>query len=131
MGRIVLTCRLLERILTSRGGILKHVLFICEGNLRRSPTAEEMYARTPGLRAKSAGLSPMARVQVTVELLAWADFVFVMEDRLLKLLRKAFNVSNKQVICLDIPDDFQRGQPELVSILTERLSPHIGLPFTS
>ncbi|MGL6074864.1 MAG: low molecular weight protein tyrosine phosphatase family protein [Fimbriiglobus sp.] len=109
--------------------MVRNVLFICEGNLHRSPTAEEMYGHTPGIRAKSAGLSPMARVQVTQELLAWADVVFVMEVRLLKLLRKNFTIAKKQVVCLDIPDDFQRGQPELVAILTERISAHLGSPI--
>lgn len=108
----------------------KRVLFVCEGNLHRSPTAERLYAATPGIKARSAGLSSLARVQVTDELLAWADVVFVMERRLKRLIRQRFGplLEGKELICLDIPDDFQADQPELVALLTERLLPHLGSP---
>lgn len=43
----------------------QRVLFVCEGNLHRSPTAESLYAATFGIQAKSAGLSDFARVQVS------------------------------------------------------------------
>jgi predicted protein tyrosine phosphatase len=108
----------------------RHALFVCEGNLHRSPTAERLYSTTPGIRARSAGLSDLARVQVTDELLAWADVVFVMERRLRRLLRRRFAaaLAGKELVCLDVPDDFQFQQPELVAVLTERLAPHLGLP---
>jgi predicted protein tyrosine phosphatase len=108
----------------------RRVLFVCEGNRHRSPTAERLYAATPGIRARSAGLSDLARVQVTDELLAWADVVFVMEQRLRGLLRQRFGavLANKELVCLDVPDDFQFQQPELMAILAERLAPHLGPP---
>ena len=108
----------------------RRVLFVCEGNLHRSPTAERLYSATPGIRARSAGLSDLARVQVTDELLAWADLVFVMERRLRGLLRQRFAaaLAGKELVCLDVPDDFQFGQPELVAVLAERLAPHLGPP---
>lgn len=108
----------------------KRVLFVCEGNLHRSPTAERMYLNTPGLKVRSAGLSSLARVQVTVELLAWADVVFVMERRLKRLIRQRFGPmpEGEGLICLDVPDDFQADQPELVTLLAERLLPHLGSP---
>jgi predicted protein tyrosine phosphatase len=110
----------------------KRVLFVCEGNLHRSPTAERLYATTPGIKAKSAGLSDLARVQITDELLAWADVVFVMERRLQKLLRRRFTaaLASKDCVCLDVPDEFQFGQPELTALLVERLAPYLGQPAT-
>src|SRR5262245_53809856 len=104
------------------------VLFVCEGNLHRSPTAEQLYAGTPGIDARSAGLSHLARTQVTEELLEWADVVFVMERRLEKMLRRRFPGAACEVICLDIPDDYQWMQPELLEVLTERLLLHLGPP---
>jgi predicted protein tyrosine phosphatase len=106
------------------------VLFICAGNLHRSPTAERLYETTPGIEAESAGLSSLARVQVTPELLAWAEAVFVMDHRLLKLLRRRFRaeLKGKQVICLRVPDDFQYMAPALQRLLVERLTPHLGRP---
>jgi len=108
----------------------RRVLFICEGNLHRSPTAERLYSCEPGLKARSAGLSPLARVQVTDDLPQWADMIFVMERRLRNLLRQQFPASlqDRELVCLDVPDDFQFQQPELVAILVERLAPHLGQP---
>jgi predicted protein tyrosine phosphatase len=108
------------------------ILFVCEGNVHRSPTAERLYARTPGLSTRSAGLSSFARVQVTEELLAWADVVFVMESRLHRALRRRFAAAleGKELACLDVPDDFQAGQPELIALLTQRLTPRLGPPLT-
>jgi len=108
----------------------KRVLFVCEGNRHRSPTAEQLYANTPGVKARSAGLSTLARVEVTEELLAWADVVFVMEMRLDRLIRKRFAAAleGKAVVCLEIPDEYQFMQPELLAVLTERLTPHLGVP---
>jgi predicted protein tyrosine phosphatase len=108
----------------------KRVLFICEGNLHRSPTAEHLYSCTPGVEARSAGLSALARVQVTDDLLAWAEVVFVMDRRLRRLIRQRFprSLKGKNLICLDVPDDFQFQQPELVALLTDRLAPHLGHP---
>ncbi len=109
---------------------VQRVLFICEGNLHRSPTAAHLYSATPGITARSAGLSPLARVQVTDELLAWADVVFVMERRLRRSLRQRFGAAlqGKDVVCLEVPDDFQYLQAELLAVLTERLVPYLGQP---
>jgi predicted protein tyrosine phosphatase len=108
----------------------RHVLFVCEGNLHRSPTAERLYGATPGLAVRSAGLSPLARVQVCEELLSWAGVVFLMERRLRKLLRLRFGpfLAGKEVVCLDISDDYQADQPELIARLTECLTPYLGPP---
>jgi predicted protein tyrosine phosphatase len=69
-------------------------------------------------------------VQVTDELLAWADMVFVMEGRLRGMLRRRFPeaVQNKNLVCLEVPDDFQLLQPELLTLLRERLTPYLGEP---
>jgi predicted protein tyrosine phosphatase len=111
----------------------KRVLFVCEGNLHRSPTAERLYATTPGIKARSAGLSSLARVQVTDELLAWADVIFVMERRLRGLLRRRFAtlLEGKELVCLEVPDDFQFMQPELLAVLAERLTPYLGQPVSA
>jgi predicted protein tyrosine phosphatase len=108
----------------------RRVLFVCEGNVHRSPTAERLYADTPGVWARSGGLSDLARVQITDELLGWADVVFVMERRLQRLLLLRFGPAlvDKELVCLDVPDDFQFGQSELVSVLTERLVSYLGQP---
>lgn len=89
----------------------KRVLFVCEGNLHRSPTAERLYSATPGIDARSAGLSNLARVQVTDDLVAWADVVVVMEGRLLRLLTRRFPaaVDGKEVVALGVAGQFSAG----------------------
>jgi predicted protein tyrosine phosphatase len=111
----------------------KRVLFVCEGNLHRSPTAARLYASMPGLEARSAGLSPLARTQITEELLAWADVVFVMDRRLARMLQRLHRKAlvGKEVVCLDVPDDYQFMQPELQAVLLERLGPHLGAPASA
>lgn len=111
----------------------KQVLFICEGNLHRSPTAEQLYSTTPGVKVLSAGLSHLAKIQITEELVNWADMIFVMEKRLRSLLRLRFRrlLKGKDLISLDIPDDYQYQQPELIQILIDRLSPYLGQPMKS
>jgi predicted protein tyrosine phosphatase len=108
----------------------RRVLFVCEGNLHRSPTAQRLYARTAGVEAKSAGLSPLARVQLTGELVEWADVVIVMQRRLVKALRRRFGASlgDREVIDLNVADDYQFMQPELLALLRERLEPLLGPP---
>jgi predicted protein tyrosine phosphatase len=108
----------------------KRVLFVCEGNRHRSPTAEAVYSTTAGLKPRLAGTSPLSRTEVTEELLDWADLVFVMESALAKVLARRFpdQTADKLIHSLDIPDDFQRMQPELIALLTERLTPYLGPP---
>ena len=106
------------------------VLFVCEGNLHRSPTAQRLYARTPGISSRSAGLSSLARVQLTDELIEWADLVIVMDRRLVKTVQRRFGESlgDREVIDLNVPDDYQFLQPELLALLRERLEPLLGPP---
>jgi predicted protein tyrosine phosphatase len=108
----------------------KRVLFVCEGNLHRSPTAEQLYASTAGLRVRSAGTSPLARRELDEELLDWADVVCAMEPRITKILKRRFpdQMAAKDVLELNIPDNFQRMQPELLALLVEQLTPHLGTP---
>lgn len=69
--------------------------------------------------ARSAGTSDKARVRVSEKLLDWADVVFVMERKhrdILKL-RFASAVAGKEIVVLDIEDDYQFNDPELIGIL--------------
>lgn len=106
------------------------ILFICGQNKWRSPTAEQLYADTPGLDVSSAGLNKDADVAVTPELLEWADRIFVMEAIHRSRLTKKFSpyLRGKKVTCLDIPDDYHFMNETLLIILTQKLTPMIGRP---
>jgi len=105
----------------------RHVLFVCSRNRLRSPTAEQVFADWPGVETASAGLSPDADVQVTPELLAWADTICVMERAHRARLNARFrrHLRHARVVCLDIPDDFDFMAPDLVRLLRAKVPPHL------
>ena len=107
-----------------------NVLFVCSRNQWRSPTAEALYKRFPGINARSAGTSPSARARVNERLIQWAHMIFVMEKRHGQILQERFGalLSGKTLVCLDIPDDYQFMDDELVTTLRDRLRGHIPVP---
>lgn len=104
---------------------MTRVLFICSMNRLRSPTAEQVFANHVGIECDSAGLNNDAGNPVTDELIEWAELIFVMEKahraKLSKRFRKA--LGSRRVICLDIPDNYDFMDPELVALLTRKVTP--------
>jgi predicted protein tyrosine phosphatase len=102
---------------------LSNLLFICSKNQWRSPTAEILFKNHPIHQARSAGTSEKARIKVNQKLIDWADVVFVMEPMHKELLKQrfAFSIAQKQLIVLDIEDNYQFGNTELVEILKNAL----------
>ena len=96
----------------------------------RSPTAEQLYADTPGLEVTSAGLNNDAIVPVTAELVEWADRIFVMEGVHRNRLNTKFKATlqGKRITCLNIPDNFEFMEDKLLTILEQKLVPMIGKP---
>jgi predicted protein tyrosine phosphatase len=74
----------------------------------------------------SAGLNHDADVPCTPELVEWADIIFVMEKaHRTKLSRRFKRHLRANVICLDIPDDYEFMQPELVKLLEAKAGRHL------
>lgn len=96
-----------------------NILFICSKNQWRSPTAEQVWRKHPGLNVRSAGTSPNARHPVSEADLAWADVIFAMEEKHKSRLRADYRdaIHNKSIHVLDIPDDYKYMDPELVELL--------------
>lgn len=67
-----------------------NVLFVCDANRLRSPTAEAVFSGRRDLDVKSAGLGKQATVPVSAELLEWADLIFVMEKRHRNIIHSKF-----------------------------------------
>lgn len=113
----------------------ERILFICAGNFCRSPTAENLLKQAGGYDVKSAGIFEGSAVEVTQELLDWADTIFVMEHYMKQALIdnvqfhweifgrsfSNFKTDAEKVKVLDIPDRFGYGNPNLVNVLKERL----------
>ena len=90
----------------------------------RSPTAEALFRNHETFEARSAGTSDSARVRVGARLLEWADQILVMERKHKDILRARFPDfrAASPIIVLDIPDEYQRDDPELVELLRQRLA---------
>lgn len=107
---------------------MTHVLFVCGRNKRRSPTAEAIFAGSPGIEVDSAGLSDESAAPLDAELIAWADVIFVMERNHLKRLKGRYGrfIKSRRVICLDIPDRFEFMDDELIALLRRKVTPLIS-----
>jgi protein-tyrosine phosphatase len=106
---------------------MNKILFLCSKNKMRSPTAEIIFKKYSSLEVKSAGTSEVARIKVTEKLLNWADIIFVMEKRHKSILQKKFHhiLGNKNIIILDIPDNYSFMSEELIEILEDSVLPYI------
>ena len=60
------------------------------------------------------------------ELVDWAEIIFVMEDKHEKAVLKLDSKAWEKVECLDSPDKFYHNEPELRSLLIEKLRPYWG-----
>jgi len=107
-----------------------NVLFVCSENRLRSPTAEAIFSEHPGVRARSAGLGPLAGTPVSRELIEWAHVVLVMEPTHRREIESDYAdlLDNTPIISLDIPDRFAYMDPELVDLLRRKVPEHVSLP---
>lgn len=100
-----------------------NVLFVCRGNLQRSPTAEDMLVdRASGkLKVKSAGVNRTARTRVDRNLLEWADRVYVMMEGIRKRIEEEFPEISKRkdIRVFGIQDRYRRGEARLKRRLIE------------
>jgi predicted protein tyrosine phosphatase len=100
---------------------------VCGRNRKRSPTAEQIFSERENCRVSSAGLAPDAEEIVSLEIIEWADIIFVMEKKQRTKLTQNFSahLQNKRVICLDIPDNYEFMQPELIELLVRKVEPFL------
>ena len=96
------------------------VLFICNQNLNRSKTAEEIFKGR--FQTKSAGL--YNEKPVTKKELSWADMIVVMEDEQRREIASRFPdiYMQKQILSLGIPDVYHYNQPELIEALKTKVN---------
>lgn len=110
-----------------------NLLFVCSENRLRSPTGEEVFSSYEGFSAIGCGTNSDAETPVSGDLIEWADVIFVMEKTHRNKVRQKFKdlLGGKRLICLDIPDNYDRMDPELVALLERKVSRYIsGSSFT-
>ena len=100
-----------------------NLLFVCTENKLRSPTGEEVFSEYEGINAIGGGTNKDAATPVSGDLIEWADIVFVMEKSHRNKVSKKFKelLKGKRLICLDIPDEFDRMEPQLIQLLKSRV----------
>jgi predicted protein tyrosine phosphatase len=100
------------------------VLFICGMNRMRSPTAEAVFAKHPGIETSSAGTRLDADNPVSADQIEWADIVVAMEETHRRKLRKMFPglFKTKKIVVLGIPDEYGYMNSELIDLLHQRSS---------
>jgi len=104
-----------------------NILFVCSRNKWRSRTAETIFKNNQKHNVKSAGTENDARIKVTEKLISWSDLIFVMEKRHRERLKEKFGslTDSKEIIILDIQDDYEYMDPELIEILETSVSPYL------
>lgn len=106
---------------------MKNVLFVCSQNRLRSPTAEQIFADHPAIEASSAGTNNDAENPLSAELIEWADLIFAMErehrSKIQKRYRSALN--GKNIVVLNIPDEYEFMDPDLVALLRARMARYL------
>lgn len=104
-----------------------NALFICSRNQWRSPSAERVFSVGYGISTRSAGTSKHAKHTISPKDIAWADLIFVMEQKHKQNIKEKFpnQLQHKKVIVLDIPDDYQYMDEELIEILKQVMQPYL------
>ena len=99
------------------------ILFVCTVNRMRSATAQKIFGSDPRFKVDSAGTDRTADTVLEQEQLEWADIVIVMEKYHDNFIRDKFpewyNIN--KIICLHIRDNYDFMQPELVTILKNKM----------
>jgi predicted protein tyrosine phosphatase len=105
-----------------------NVLFICSRNQWRSPTAEKIFQGYLNHHYRSAGTSESARIKISAKLMEWADLIFVMEKKHKQQLIARFGTAarDKDILVLDIPDDYGFMDEELIETLKESVAPYLS-----
>ncbi len=104
-----------------------NILFVCSRNRWRSPTAEKVIGRWPGVCARSAGTSPRARRTLSIDDVRWADVICAMEHKHRNRIVASFPraVQGKNVVTLGIPDDYRFMDGKLVKLIESSVRPII------
>lgn len=106
-----------------------NLLFICSQNKRRSLTAEKIFQNLEGHSVRSAGTETNSRVKVTPGMVGWADMVFCMEKKHVRRIKERYGdiVLGKEVVCLNIKDEYEFMEEELICILESCVYEHLSL----
>jgi predicted protein tyrosine phosphatase len=104
-----------------------NLLFVCSENRLRSPTGEEVFSRYDGITAIGCGTNSDSETPLSGDLIEWADIIFAMEKVHRTKISNKFKdlLKHKKLVCLDIPDNYRRMDPNLIRQLKRKVSRHL------
>ena len=70
---------------------------------------------------RAMGIASSATQRLTTRDVAWADVIVVMEPAHLVLIKRRWPHHAAKVWVLDVPDDYDPGEPELRAMLTPKI----------
>jgi len=105
-----------------QGGV-KKVLCVCSAGMLRSPTAANVLYKEYGFNTRAAGVSEeYALIPLDPVLIHWADEIVFVEQKVYDLAWQDFKdvLKHKRNIVLNIPDQFEWGDPDLQAIIKKQ-----------
>lgn len=108
----------------------RNVLFVCTGNLYRSPTAEAVFRQiAPGTyRTRSAGILGTSPHPLSEGDVRWADVVAVMESHHRAFILERWPEAAPKVRVLEIEDLYDRNNLVLLRLLEVKLEELLAEP---
>ncbi len=106
-----------------------NVLFVCGKARKRSPTAAHLVASWKACDTDCGGLSKDADEVLSLDQIAWADVIIVMERRHKTRLTAQFgkHLRDTPVKVADIPDRYDYMEPALITLIETRIPPLLGI----
>ena len=102
-------------------GDAKKVLCVCSAGLLRSPTAANVLHKEYGYNTRACGIhADYALIPISELLVAWADEIVFMEDWMVTYASEMFDISEKEIRPLGVPDRFEFMEPALQRLIIER-----------
>ena len=98
--------------------VLKNILFVCKGNEQRSPSFEDWTrCYRPQYNVKSTGTHHSQHESLSIELLTWADKVFVMDLEQEIFISVNFPIFINKVKVIGCSDDYGRNSAEICNVI--------------
>lgn len=102
------------------------ILCVCSAGLLRSATMADILVKSGKYNVRNCGTSlDYALIPLSSALLQWADKICVVQEEL-SHVEQALEMmgfrDSIDVVSLDIPDQYDRNNPELVEIITQRFT---------
>lgn len=108
----------------------KRVLCVCSAGLLRSPTTAVVLSQEPyNFNTRAAGLTKeFALIPVDHVLLSWADEIVCMDELQQNVIISKLNElgMKKNVVNLQIPDNFEYRNPKLVELIKTSYNEYWG-----